>query len=213
VSPPSERVPRASTDNAAEPTEPIQLPTPRPSQSPHRPKDSSSFSFDDDDDALSPLPTSAVAPSSPLSPPPSSPPPTIALLSPSKRRADVPLSPISDSDRSPSKKRATQLPRSASGLAVIPGHGNLFASPSKVNTMGSDDDWSDVICAVQHKPLDVFGSPVKAKGRVRKPTQKAIENKENVKPRVARGSKAAPAPAKKRSATTATTKARAAVAV
>lgn len=198
---------------AAEPAEPIQLPTPRPSQSPHRPKDSSSFTFGDDDSPLSPLPTSAAAPSSPLSPPPSSPLPAIAPLSPSKRRADVPPSPVSDSYRSPSKKRATQLPRSASGLAVIPGHGNLFASPAKARAAPSDDDWSDEITVGQRKPLDVFGSPVKPKGRARKPTQKAIENKENVKPRVVRGIRAAPAAAKKRTATTATTKARAAVAV
>ncbi|ORX36628.1 DHS-like NAD/FAD-binding domain-containing protein [Kockovaella imperatae] len=135
--------------------QPVQLPTPRPSESPVKAS----------------LPrSSASAASSSLSPAP---------LSPSKRRANMPPSPISEIG-SPSKKRAIFCAPST-GLPATPGMGNLFASPapptadSSTFAMEEDDAFGTSL-----KPA----KPTNAKGKSLSRTvrRNTAQDKENVKP-------------------------------
>ena len=126
---------------------PLQLPTPRSSQSPRK---TSSKSRPTAEFALSPVPTSGKWADQSSAPP--------TPLSPSKRRINgAPFTP--DDGNSPMKKaRSVQPP--ITGQPATPGRGNLFASPSKVVAVRKEaDEWEDE---------EVFGTPG-SKNKERKP--------------------------------------------
>ena len=141
--------------------EPVQLPTPRPSQSPIK------------SPASSPLTTL----------PPSSPTP----LSPSKRRANMPPSPVSEGG-SPMKKRIIPLSAPSTGLPGTPGKGNLFASPTATNVVTPTAD--DEVFGTLVKPVAKAKSTGKTMTKTKTKTGLCrISGKENVRP--IKGAKAA----------------------
>ena len=156
-----------SCSASQEPAEPVQLPTPRPSQSPHR-HDSSSIGFWDTD--LTP------APSSPLSSPPPS--PILLPLTPSKRRANAIPSPKSDDTILPAKKRVARPTAPVTGLPATPGRGNLFAGPGQ----DRNGEYEDVIALAQLDLLDSRPAP-KPKARRTKAATALAEGKENSRPK------------------------------
>lgn len=134
----------------------MQLPTPRNSQSPSQASARTQQAED---------PSVIDAPPTPLSP--------------SKRRANVPPSPVSEDDASPSKRQAVSLQAPFTGLPATPGGGNLFAPIS--------DQWEDV----EENGIDeeVFGSPIKKMAADSAPKKAASSGKENVKPKSVAGDK------------------------
>ena len=138
-----------------------------------------------------PTPEPSSRPSSPLSSPPPS--PRLAPMSPSKRRADVPPSPVSVGYRSPQKKRTLHASFNINtGVRASPGSGNLFPNKAML-----DGDWEDVVTVLPPRDCEVFGSPLRAKigrGVVLKPRESV--DKENIKPSMPTVIAARPKPVK-----------------
>lgn len=133
---------------------PIQLPTPRPSQSPSR-QDSSTFAFDSDGE-LTPPPSSPIALSSALP------------VSPSKRRYEAPPSPVSEHGATPGKKRAMSGAVPHTGVPATPGRGNLFSDRSSNNVI-------EAVCIATNDLDDDYDIPVLVAAR-------SIGDKENLRP-------------------------------